>query len=88
MDADTPTVTANSPRWADIGLSYIQLHRWTSWGYLRCVGDPTPGSGHARRWPEIEIAVAARMLCLIENGLTVRAAAKRARALLSLVAVA
>ncbi len=75
----TTTVIASDPRWAEAGLTYRQLWRWTTWGYLQCVGNPSPGSGNLRRWPESEIAIAARMLRLIEDGFTLRAAAKRAR---------
>lgn len=59
------------------GATYRQLDYWTRRGYLQ----PVPGntSGLPRAWPRIEVQVAAKMVALIEAGLTAEAAADVAR---------
>lgn len=71
-------VAAGDPRWAQAGITYRQLVYWTISGYLKAV-DPRPGVGASRLWPVSELAVATQMVELIRAGLTVRAAAARAR---------
>jgi hypothetical protein len=60
------------------GLTYRQLDYWTRVGYLRAA-DPTPGTGQAREWPEMEVVVAALMLRLLQAGLVLAVAARVAR---------
>jgi hypothetical protein len=74
------TVGFDDSRWAAAGVSARRLGYWTMRGYLRTVGDPTPGSGFHRRWPVGEIGVAARMVRAVAAGLMPEAAAVAARA--------
>lgn len=60
------------------GLTYRQLDYWTRVGYLRPV-DPTPGSGGAREWPELEVEVAGVIVRLLRAGLRLDVAARAAR---------
>ena len=41
------------------GITYRQLDYWTSNGWLHTIDAETPGSGHRRRFPALEIFVAA-----------------------------
>lgn len=76
---DQETVQWNDPAWERAGISYHTLNYWCSKGYLR--PDIThPGSGYNRRWPIGEVAVAARMVRLVDAGLTLTSAAVVARA--------
>jgi hypothetical protein len=61
-----------------LGLSYRQLDHWTRKGWVRA-DDPTPGSGKRRTWDDHELAIAARMVRLIDAGFVVGKAAEIAR---------
>ena len=76
---DTETVSSGDLRWAQVGITYRQLNWWAWQGYLR-PDEAHPGSGYSRRWPASEIAVAARMVRLVNAGLTPEAASRAARA--------
>lgn len=69
---------AVSADFAATGASYRQIDHWCRAGYLRPT-NPDAGSGTARTFPPIELAVAARMVRLIRAGLTPAAAARVAR---------
>jgi len=64
------------------GMSYRQLHYWTSLGYLESVqGTLGPGSGIQILYPETEVAVAYLMARLVADGVMPRVAARVAREL-------
>lgn len=59
------------------GATYRQLDYWVRRNYLRPVGGY--GSGNQRLWPVAEVEVAAKMVTLVEAGMTVERAADVAR---------
>ncbi|MEV3927184.1 MerR family transcriptional regulator [Actinomadura coerulea] len=62
------------------GLTYRQLDRWTSAGYLRAT-QAGEGAGHARDYSAEEVRVAALMVRLHGAGLNVASSHRAARAL-------
>lgn len=62
-----------------LGISFRQLDYWCRRGYLKPIGDGE-GSGHPRWWPPQEIAVAGRIVALLNEGFRLDVAAQRARA--------
>lgn len=84
--ADSATPTPPVPRAEPqggvmhvVGLTYRQLDYWTRKGYLRSEGNPTPGSGRPRTWPDTEVAIARAIVRLVGCGFTVQKAAELAR---------
>jgi DNA-binding transcriptional MerR regulator len=69
--------TATEKALAATGISYRRLDFWASKGYLRPEGGG--GSGRARRWPEAELQVGARMGVYVDRGLTPAVAEYAAR---------
>ncbi|MES9542164.1 MULTISPECIES: MerR family transcriptional regulator [unclassified Actinomadura] len=60
------------------GLTYRQLDRWTSTGYLRAA-QAGEGAGHARDYSAEEVRVAALMVRLHGAGLNVASSHRAAR---------
>jgi DNA-binding transcriptional MerR regulator len=59
------------------GATYRQLDYWTRQGLLKPVGGT--GSGSVRDWSRVEVDVMARMVALVECGLSPRQAEAIAR---------
>jgi hypothetical protein len=60
------------------GVSYRRLDYWARCGYLHPDGNGA-GCGTSRRWPQVEVDIAALMVRLIDAGFVVPAAAALAR---------
>lgn len=64
------------------GATYRQLDYWARVGYVHPLGNGA-GCGSRRRWPELELDVAAAMSRLVAAGLSVPVAATAARVLVA-----
>lgn len=78
LDTEPEVITGGEALAESLGISYLQMWRWTSAGYLRPL-NPEPGSGRALEWPPAELEIARRMGRLTAAGLPLAFAARMAR---------
>lgn len=81
-DQDVPDGYVTGADLVDLaGITYRQLDYWCRTGYLHPV-DATPGSGHLRLFPTVELALAGLVRRLLADGMQPRQAFDLARELL------
>jgi len=55
---------------AEADITYRQADYWTRTGLLTPIDEPTPGSGHLRRYPDDQVDRARALATLLEAGVS------------------